>query len=320
MLLLILVVVFISIVGVLVGTYLFVNRRRLTAAESALSQLSRSDRPVAADARTILKDNAVSTLPALNRILSGRDVSEELSMQLQRAGWTTIKPGDFLLRTAVAAGMGLVLGRFVGAVGGAVLGFALGAVLPFFLLKRAQAKRLAKFQEQLPDAIDMLVNAMRAGYSFQAAMKFIGGEMTDPVGTEFARFYDEQRLGVEVRTALLGMQGRMESLDLKMLVTAILIQREAGGNLSEVLSNISEIMRDRSRIQGEIVTLTAESKMAAKIVSAMPVICFVVISFINPTYMTEMTASAAGWALLGLAAFIVTLGYFIMMQIAKIDI
>ena len=320
MMLVILLVVFVSIIGIVVGTYLFVNRRRLAAAESALAQLGRTDRPQVTDARTILKDNSVSTLPALNRILSGREVSEELTMQLQRAGWTAMKPGDFLLRTAVSAVMGVVLGRFVASTLGGLVGFVLGAVVPFYLLRRAQAKRAAKFQEQLPDAIDMLVNAMRAGYSFQAAMKFIGGEMGDPLGTEFGRFYDEQRLGVEVRTALLGMQDRMDSLDLKMLITAILIQRESGGNLSEVLSNISAIMRDRARIQGEIVTLTAESKMAAKIVSAMPVVVFFAISFVNESYMAEMTASAMGWALLGVAAFIVTLGYFMMMKIAQIDI
>lgn len=128
-----------------------------------------------------------------------------------------------------------------------VLFTLLGWAAPIIWLRWRQGRRLRAFEQQLPDALDMLVGAMKAGYSFQAATQFIGEEMIDPIGLEFARFYDEQRLGIDVRTALLAMQSRLDSLDLKMFVTAVLIQRETGGNLSEVLSNLADLIRSASR-------------------------------------------------------------------------
>ncbi len=127
------------------------------------------------------------------------------------------------------------------------LGALLGAVAPFIVVRHMQKRRAKKFEEQLPDAIDMIVNAMRAGFSFQAALKFCGDEIAAPLGDEFTRIYDEQRLGSDMRQALLGMQERVGTLDAKMLVTSLLIQRETGGNLSEVLGGLATLIRDRGR-------------------------------------------------------------------------
>jgi tight adherence protein B len=166
----------------------------------------------------------------------------------------------------------------------------------------------------------MLVSAMKAGYSFQAAMKFIGEEVKEPLGPEFARFYEEQRLGMEVRTALLALQGRIDSLDLKMFVTAVLIQRETGGNLSEVLGNIGTLMRERAALKADIETLTAESKLSARILSSLPVIVFLLVNLINRDFMAPRLASQTGVIVLVGAAFSVMLGYWSMMKIADIDI
>jgi len=193
-------------------------------------------------------------------------------------------------------------------------------MMPITLLRSKQRKRLSMFRDQLPDAIDMLVSAMKAGYSFQAAMKFIGEEVRDPLGPEFSRFYEEQRLGMEVRTALLALQGRIDSLDLKMFVTAVLIQRETGGNLSEVLGNIGTLMRERAALKADIETLTAESKLSARILSLLPVIVFILVNVISRDFMAPMLASQTGIAVLVGAAFSVMLGYWSMMKIADIDI
>jgi tight adherence protein B len=151
-------------------------------------------------------------------------------------------------------------------------------------------------------------------------MKFIGEEVPAPLGPEFARFYEEQRLGMEVRIALLALQERTDSIDLRMLVTAILIQRETGGNLGEVLEKISGLMRERAAIKGEIETLTAESKLSAKILGALPFVVFGAVNVLNPGFMRPMLQTESGPYLLAGASLSVAAGYWMMMKIADIDI
>jgi tight adherence protein B len=192
---------------------------------------------------------------------------------------------------------------------------------PFLWLRWRQKKRIRDFEQQLPDAIDMLVSAMKAGYSFQAATQFIGEEMIPPLGPEFARFYEEQRLGVDVRTALISMQNRLESLDLKMFVTAVLIQRETGGNLGEVLSNLADLIRQRIAMRGQIQTLIAEPKLSARFLAVLPVLVFLVLSAMNPHFFDPMTAPGSlGRLVLTVSAISVVVGYMIMMKIADVDV
>ena len=318
--LLILALVFIGTVGLLVGAYLYVNRRSLGVRDAALERLRDDERSPLAAARNIHRTESVSELPMLDRLLQGRGLTEELTRRLESAGMT-VTPGSFVLRIAIGAFIGLFLGRLLAStLITPILGIVIGAVVPLFLLTLKAKKRLAKFQEQLPDAIDMMVSAMKAGYSFQAAMKFIGEEVPDPLGPEFARFYEEQRLGMDVRTALMGLQERTDSLDLRMFVTAVLIQRETGGNLGEVLEKISSLMRERSALKGEIETLTAESKLSARILGALPFVVFGAVNLLNPGFMRPMLQTSYGWYVFAGAFTSVAMGYYIMMKIAEIDI
>jgi tight adherence protein B len=317
---LLLAAVFIGTVGVLIGGYLFINRRTLAQADAALDRLRERDRSAPDSVRSILRESNVSDLPALDRLLAGRNVTAVITEQLQKAGLDHMTPASFILRVLISAGIGFSAGWFYqGAIVG-LLGLVIGFMIPIWWLNSKQKKRISLFRDQLPDAIDMLVSAMKAGYSFQAAMRFIGEEINAPLGPEFLRFYEEQRLGMEVRTALLALQLRIDSLDLKMFVTAVLIQRETGGNLSEVLGNIGTLMRERAALKGDIETLTAESKMSARILSALPVVVFVLINLINTSFMKPMLASRTGIIVFVGAAFMVMAGYFTMMKIADIDI
>jgi tight adherence protein B len=317
--LLTLALVFLGTIGLLVGTWTFLNRSSLTASDAALERLREVEQAQDA-ARSILRDESVSTLPVLDRLLGGREVTAHLGRKLQNAG-VDVTPGSFVLITAISALIFMALLRaMTGSFIAAVIGIGVGAFLPLFWLGMKEGSRLTSFQDQLPDAIDMLVSAMKAGYSFQAAMKFIGEEVPEPLGPEFARFYEEQRLGMEVRTALLALQDRVNSLDLRMFVTAILIQRETGGNLSEVLGKISTLMRERSALKGEIRTLTAESKLSARILGALPFVVFGMVNLLNPGFMKPMMDTAYGpWVFFG-ATCSVAMGYWIMMQIADIEV
>jgi tight adherence protein B len=317
--LLTLALVFLGTIGLLVGTWTFFNRSELTASDAALQRLREVEQAQDA-ARNILKDESVSSLPGLDRLLGGREVTTRLALKLQGAG-VDMTPGRFVLGMGISAFMVMLIGRWLlGSILGAAIGTGAGLFLPLLWLGMKEQKRLEAFQEQLPEAIDMLVSAMKAGYSFQAAMKFIGEEVPMPLGPEFARFYEEQRLGMEVRTALLALQERVNSLDLRMFVTAILIQRETGGNLSEVLGKISTLMRERSALKGEIATLTAESKLSARILGALPFVVFGMVNLLNPGFMRPMLQASFGpWVFFG-AAMSVAFGYWIMMNIADIEI
>lgn len=309
--------IFLGTLAVIVGGYIFVNRRSLAEAELARERLSTPE----GVERTwrLLKDDKVSDLSFVNRLLTGKDWVEELRLQLMRAG-IDMKPGAFIMAWGTFAAFFTFLGLMVlGGIFGFVL-LLLGWVGPFLWLRRRQKKRLRTFETQLPDGVDMLVSAMKAGYSFQAATQFIGDEMPAPAGPEFARFYDEQRLGIDVRTALLNMQGRMDSQDLKMFVTAVLIQRETGGNLGEVLQNLADLIRERIAMRGHIETLVAEPKMSARFLALLPVVVALILTVVSPGFMTPMVTSTGGRITLVAAAFGVVVGYGIMMKIADVDV
>jgi tight adherence protein B len=314
---LVLVAVFVATVALLVAAYLFLNRRRLEAAEDSLQRLAVTEE----ERRTvsILKQAHAGGAGLLGRLLTGRSFTDWLADELRRAG-VSMTPAGFVQVVFVGLIGGIALGVALGT--GMAIGVlaAVGLMGPFFWLRRRQRKRLEAFQAQLPDAIDMLVSAMKAGYSFQAAMNFIGHEVADPLGSEFSRFYDEQRLGVDVRTALLALQARVDSMDLKMFVTAVLVQRESGGNLGEVLANISDIMRERFALEGELETLTAESRLSARILAALPLVVFVGMFALNPAFMRPMLQQTVGQVMLVLAAASVGLGYFVMTRIADVEV
>lgn len=314
---LILASVFVASLGVIIATWLFFNRRRLSAAAEARARLAGPHQ--AAGARTILRDARDSDLPIVQRVLAGRELTGTLNRMLEQAG-STLNAGAFVLLVVTSA----VAGGFLLSVAAtpllAPVGALVGATAPLVWLAVRRGRRASTIEQQLPDAIDMLVNSMRAGYSFQQAMNFVGNELEAPLGTEFARFYNEQRLGVEVRTALLSMQERIGGMDAKMLVTAVLIQRESGGNLSEVLGNIGKVVRERLALRGEIATLTSQGKLSARIMSGLPLFVFVAVRVMDPAYMNEMTSKPMGRMVLLGAAASVMMGYLTMMRIADVEV
>ncbi|HEX2721510.1 MAG TPA: type II secretion system F family protein [Gemmatimonadaceae bacterium] len=310
--------IFFATMAFVVGGYVLVNRRTLEAAELARSRLRTMDG--AEKTFSILKDDRISDVPFLNRLFSGRRWVDAVSIQLTRAG-SELRPVTFMMIMVTSGILGML---FAGMLTPGLMSLFLsvgGWVAPMFWLRRRQKKRLSQFEQQLPDAIDMLVSAMKAGYSFQAATQFLGDELVAPLGPEFARFYDEQRLGVDVRSALIGMQSRVDSIDLKMFVTAVLIQRETGGNLGDVLSGLADLIRQRLTMKGQIQTLIAEPKLSARFLAVLPLIVFTVLSAMNPHFFDPMTAEGSpGRTVLIGSAISVVIGYMIMMRIADVDI
>ncbi len=312
---LILFVVFFGTVFALVGVYVFINRRRLEAV-AALRERMRGGASMA-DVN-ILRDIRKSAVPIVDRFLSGQTLTPLIERAIQRAGvrWSI---GEFTIASALIGAIGLLAGqRFGGLI--ALLLATVGLLLPSLLLRILIGKRLRRLEVQLPDALDMIVNAMRAGFSFQAAMKFVGEEMPAPIGEEFMRFYDEQRLGVDVRHALLDLQERVGTLDIKMFVTSLIIQRETGGNLSEILMGLASLIRDRGALHDQIDTLTAEPKFTGGALAILPVLAFVALTALNPPMMAPMFDTETGRYILAYAVVSVLVGYFLLRRIADVDV
>ena len=315
--LLILGVVFFGICLLIVSIYGVVNRRALEASDAARQQLRSGATGIVTEV-SILRDDRSSEIPFLDHLLTGRAITTWIAIQLERAG-SEQKIAQVLLTSVAGAVLGLVIGQRFGVL--AALAMALiGGALPFLWLRRQQGNRLKAFEAQLPDGLDTLVNALKAGYSLQAAMDFVGRDMQPPLGPEFLRFYDEQRLGMEVRIALLRLQERIGTVDARMFVTSLLIQRETGGNLGEVLTNLANLMRERSAFRGQLATLTSEPKMSAKVLAALPPAVFLLISVINPEFMRPMITTPAGHKVLAYAAGSVLVGFLVMSKIADVDL
>lgn len=316
---LVLALVFLAAMFLVVGGFVFLNRRRLASSDTARARVGETGGIIRSIApSSILRDERVSDIKALNELLSGRGFTVQLDKELAHAG-SKQRPGEFMLLSLLFAMIGLTITTYF--LGGLLsfIGLALGALLPWALLMRKQEQRKLKFESQLPDALDLMTNSLRAGYSLQAAMEFVGKETSAPLGPEFSRFYDEQRLGIDVRTALIAMQERIGTEDAKMFVTALLLQRETGGNLTELLNNISTIIRQRLQFKGHVATLTAEPKASARVLAAMPFVMFGILYVMNPQYMRPMLISESGQLAMLYAVISVVVGYFIMTRIAQVD-
>lgn len=202
------------------------------------------------------------------------------------------------------------------------LGGLVGAVAPGMYVKRQQKIRLKKFDDQLADMINLMVNGLRAGYSTMQAMEAISKELPPPISDEFRRVVQEMQLGIPMDRALDNLLRRIPSPDLDFMITAINVQREVGGNLAEILDTISFTIRERVRIKGEINTLTSQVRTSAKILSMIPIFLFILLWFISNAYIRSIfdNGLGCGLAALGTGLFLIALGYFIMMKIADIEV
>ncbi len=313
--------VFVASFALVVGTYVFLSRRNLARHAAARRRIrdkvGRSN--VARSDVKLWRDDSASAIPVLNNWLKKTSHTQKLRQDIRAAG-VDARPATIMLTAIVLGATGVYAGWLRGSL---PLGLAFGVVglfVPYLFLRWKKKRRLEKFESQLPEAIDMLINATRAGYSFQTAMELVGQEFHDPLGGEFAQFYEEQRLGMDVRSALLALQDRVNSLDLKMFITAVLIQRETGGNLSEVLGNISHVIRERFRLQGELRTLTSQVRLSSKILGALPIIVVLAISLLDPTYMEPLFKEPAGRILLISAGVAQAVGFAIMWKLSNIEI
>jgi tight adherence protein B len=254
----------------------------------------------------------------VDRLTAGQGFAQRLQERLLRAGWR-LRPAEFLL-LQVLVGTAALLFSLAAAPGAWWLLTPLGFLLPRFLLHRAEQGRTKEFVRQMPDALSLMSNSLRSGYSFLQAMDVVSREMPEPIGREFGQVLREMRVNIPLEDALLNLTKRIPSADLDLMVTAVLIQRQVGGNLSEILDKIGETIRDRIRLHGQIRTLTAQGRMSGWIVSLLPALLALAFHFINPAYLAVLFANPVGWVLLGTAGVMQAIGVLVIRQMVNMEV
>jgi tight adherence protein B len=258
----------------------------------------------------------------LNRRVAKSSMGDRVARELARAD-LKFKVAEyyalvFMSSVVVAVIAYVIQPNIISAIIGAVIGF----FLPRFYVKRQQAVRLNKFNDQLSDMLSLVVNGLRAGYSTMQAMEAVSRELPAPISDEFHRVVQEMQIGIQMEKALDNLLRRIPSDDLDFVITAINVQREVGGNLSEILDNISFTIRERVRIKGEIRVMTATVRTSATVLSLIPVFLTGALWFISPEYLASFfdRGPFCGWLAIITVVGMISSGYFVMMRIADIEV
>jgi tight adherence protein B len=261
-----------------------------------------------------------SSLPILERLVTRIGASNWLQRTIDQSGMKT-SPGAIVLMAVV---LGLVAGLaadiFVHQPLLTPLAAGVGAALPFLLLIRARNKRMKRFEEQFPEALDLLSRALRAGHAFQTAMGMVGDELKDPVGPEFKKTFEQQNFGLPLKDALHQLSERVPILDVRFFVTAVLIQRETGGNMSEILDNLAHVVRERFKILRQVRTHTAHGRFTALVLLSLPPFLAAALTFIAPDHMELLFTHQMGQMMLVVAIIMQTIGFIWIRKVIKIEV
>jgi len=310
---------FVAVVLCLEGLYnLWASRhspqaRRITARLDALT-----GDPVTR--ASIERVQQAQRLPLLNELLGRVAPGRALQAWVGTSG-LQVSAAELLIMSGALGLLGLVLPSTLGRA--AVLGAALGlglSVLPWWRVAHARRQRIERIERQFPQALDLMSRAMRAGHAFGSAVRMVAEELPDPLGQDFRVLFDEMNYGVPAPTALTHLAERVPLPDVSYFVVAVMIQRESGGNLAELLDKIATIVRERLKLHGEIRTLSAEGRLSAIILTALPFAVGIVVNVVNPQFMAVLWTDPSGLRMVGAALFMMVLGTLWMRQIIRIRV
>jgi tight adherence protein B len=310
--------------GVVLGGYLAVTRlpgylaqRKLAA---RLDEVTTTEEPSALDAAALVKGRHDGPLPGLDRMVAESARGNALVMWVEQSG---VKMSVSAL-VLISLGCGLLLGLIVAAAlrmpVGWILGGTLGFALPWVVLKIKRSRRMHAFEEAFPEALDLMARALKAGHAFATGLKMVADEMPEPVGPEFRKTFDEQNFGLPLKDALASLTARMPSIDVRFFSTAVLIQRETGGNLSEILENLAHVVRERFKILRQVRVYTAHGRLTGYVLLALPAFLAIALAFINPEHMQLLFREHLGHMMLGATVVMQTIGYFWIKQVVKIEV
>jgi tight adherence protein B len=313
-----LIVALVTVIGALILEVVREWRERRTLA----ARLRTLDAAPELDARTAPElVRSREEMPRLMQILSARVPRlADLAVMLEQGNVKWSVQTLLLLSLGLGVGLGLALFVALGTVGTALVVAAAGAAAPFVYVRTRRARRVQAFEEHFPDAIDLMGRALRAGHPMSAAVQMVAEEMPDPVGTDFRRVSEEHRFGLAMTDVLLALADRVPLVDVRIFVTAVVIQRDVGGNLAELLDKIAYTMRERFKIRRQIRTHTAQGRITGYMLAGLPVLTALAFLFLNPNYVLVLIRTPMGHFVLAAVLALQVMGFFWIRRIIDIEI
>jgi tight adherence protein B len=317
----ILVFVVVSLGGFVLFSLLDERKSRARVLRDRLASTQETGESKPLEDIALLRDEMLSEIPALDSLLRRSERVSALQKLLSQAD-LKIRAGNFLL---LCLGSGaLVAGVVYVASNKAIIfawvGLLLGFFLPYSFASYRRTKRFDSFEELFPQAIDTLARAVRAGHAFTTALEMISDEVSEPVATEFRKLFEEQKFGLPVREALSNLVDRVPLVDVKFFVTAVMLQRETGGNLAEILDNLSYVIRERFKIMRQVRVYTAQGRLTMLLLMGMPPIIVMGMFFMNPSFIKPLFSDPIGHFMLVVGIALQTVGYFVIRKIIRIQV
>ncbi|MBZ5598037.1 MAG: type II secretion system F family protein [Acidobacteriia bacterium] len=268
----------------------------------------------------LLRDEMLSEIPAVDTLLRRSERIANLQTMLSQAD-LDMRAGNFLfLCVVIAAALGVVGLLTPGSGFFAGVAAVVGGLMPYSFASYRRTRRFRTFEELFPEAIDTLARAVRAGHAFTTALELITNEINEPVAGEFRKLFEEQKFGMPVRDALLNLTERMPLVDVKFFVTAVMLQRETGGNLAEILDNLSYVIRERFKIMRQVRVYTAQGRLTMMLLMGLPPIIVVTMLLMNPSFIRPLFADPIGHVLVVVGITLQTIGYFVIRKIIQIQV
>ncbi len=313
---------FIIVTVVLLAITLLADRNpQNDIVRTRLEAVQRAERRDGASAELqLVRDELLSDVPALNKILMRWSSVEIFRKYLYQAG-VKAKPGKIILISGVSVLAGYLVSENL--LHNRLLAFPIAIAaggIPFLVVAFMRHRRFSAFERLFPEALDLLSRAVRAGHAFTTGLEMIAAEVSDPVGGEFKATFDEQNFGLPFRDALFNLTERVPLLDVRFFVTAILIQKETGGNLAEILDTLARVIRERFKIQREVKTRTAQGRMSAGILIAMPPAMLIALSALNPHYVSLLFTDPYGPYALITGFVLQVIGGFVIWKIVNFEV
>ena len=316
--------VFIIGVGVVLGLFFLVTKlpgllmqRKLNA---RLDEVTAPADEISVTGERIVKETHGGLLPALDRFAAGTTRGSALARWIDQSGVRVSIGALFLMAFTSGSLLGLIAASASRMAVGWVIGGAAGFAIPFVFLRVKRTRRLRAFEEAFPEALDLVSRALKAGHAFATGLKMVADEMPEPIGPEFRKTFDEQNFGLPMKDSLANLTTRIPLLDVRFFSTAVLIQRETGGNLSEILENLAHVVRERFKILRQVRVFTAHGRMTGYVLVALPAFLAVALAFINPEHMQVLFTERMGHMMLLATVVMQTIGYFWIRQVVKIEV
>jgi tight adherence protein B len=319
--LILLVLVFVAIMLMIEGLYMTWRSYKGPQAQKLQRRLrGLSASPDRSERAGLLKERMLSELPLLDRTLLSLPRARQLDSLLLQSGldWSVSK---LLFLSFVLGAVGLIaMTALHQSAFFVVLVIAALAAAPLLHVLRKRSRRLTKLEQQLPDALDLMTRALRSGHAFSSGLKMVGEEMAEPLASEFRSVHDEVNFGVSLDQALVNMSDRVPITDLRYFVVAVMVQRESGGNLTEILSNLSRLIRERLKLMAKVRVLSSEGRMSAWILGLMPFGLAAVVNLVNPEFMRPLWTDPIGIVIIKYMLVTMLIGVIILRKIVRIHI